>query len=711
VIESVRITGNTHVPESALTEKIATAQTSHALGGAFEDVPILGLWDRLTVDYETLDPFVLERDLARIERVYKARGYYDAHARAARVIKLKNDRVRVEIAVHEGDPVRITAVQPEWAGTPPPDPIVTMVKNMLREQKLDSPFDEDTFEAMKKKLRRALTDAGFGYAQVKAHADVDPVEREARITYDIDAGPACTFGPITIEGYGDLPVDKLRQAIHIQEGTKYSTDRIDAAAAALGDLRVLGSVQATPELSQEEPRATVIPVTFHVTPTTLRTVKLGVGAEVGSRVEWHGVASWDNRNFLGGLRHFFIEGRPGFVINPLTFSTLFSKPVTPIQILFEARLHAELQQPGFIEARTTGLLSLAANMYQLQPLDTLGYLELGGKTGVSRDFWGRRVNTALSFNMSFDQPIQLQDYTPIDVARGYHRLVIPFVQITGILDLRYGVDGKRDPINPHSGFYLANDTQLAWMDSQDIRFKPEMRGYVPISKHWTLALRATVGILHAFGGDLAKTPVPGCAFWNNLSVPAICLRRSVPPGTPTVDRARYIQVLQLRGFNSGGPTSNRGYAYNGVGPQEFVPNISPVTSNGLLVPIATGGSAMWEASAELRFPIYEKLGGTLFLDGSDVRWSWPELTSPFAPHLSTGLGIRYLTPIGPLRADFGVRIPYLQVLGQGKCAAYDPNAAPPPSGLLDCYIGAQYGQAGPVLTLPLAVSLAIGEAY
>ena len=472
----------------------------------------------------------------------------------------------------------------------------------------------------------------------------------------------------------------------------------------VGALGVAAPGAALPAITalSGDTRETVIPVVFKVSPTTLRTLKTGIGAEVGSRVEVHGVASWDNRNFLGGLRHVLLEVKPGLVVNPLTFATLFSKPETPPQVLFEIRVHADLEQPGFIEPRTRGILSLAANLYQLQPLDTLGYFELAGKTGVARDFWGKRVNAAVYVNMAFDQPTKLDSYTPIDVAKGYHRLVLPTAQSIGVLDLRSGEDGKPDPLNPHSGIYLSNDVQLAWVDSQDVRIKPEVRGYVPIAHRWTLALRGTFGFLYAFGGDLSKTPTPRCPY-----DPTTACLQNAPAGATTVDRSRYIQVLQLRGFNSGGPTSNRGYAYNGVGPQELIPNISPVQSNGSLVPIATGGKALWEASAELRFPLYQKLGATVFVDASDVRWSLAELAAPFAPHLSSGLGFRYLTPVGPFRADFGVRIPGAQVMdsGKGTCPSFDPN------GGSTCYLDPRYGQASPVLSLPLAVSLAIGEAF
>jgi outer membrane protein insertion porin family/translocation and assembly module TamA len=105
------------------------------------------------------------------------------------------------------------------------------------------------------------------------------------------------------------------------------------------------------------------------------------------------------------------------------------------------------------------------------------------------------------------------------------------------------------------------------------------------------------------------------------------------------------------------------------------------------------------------------------LDGSDV-WRL-DLGHSFAPHLSTGLSARYFTPVGPLRADIGLRIPGLQELGVA-CPVYDPGMAwggphtctrgqtPAPGGN---YLAPQYGQAGSVLGLPLALALSFGESF
>jgi len=321
VIEDVSVVGNKGVPSSAILEKIATTETSRTLFGALENVPILSLWDRINVDYEKLDPFVLERDLARVERLYRARGYYEAHARAARVEQSGKDRVKVEIVVVEGAPVLVGKVIVDWAGgVAPPRNVNLGAGKAARGLARDAPFAESAFEETKKAVTRVLTTHGYAYATVEGKATVDLVTHRADVHYEATIGPASKFGPITVEGAGDLPMDRILQAVSIKEGTPYSSGTIDSAQVALSDLRVFGSVEAIPQLtSRDKPQSewvTRVPVVFHVTPTTLRTAKAGFGFEVGSRVDVRGVFGWEYRNWLGGLRALTLEAKPGFFLYP-----------------------------------------------------------------------------------------------------------------------------------------------------------------------------------------------------------------------------------------------------------------------------------------------------------------------------------------------------------------------------------------------------------
>ena len=164
----------------------------------------------------------------------------------------------------------------------------------------------------------------------------------------------------------------------------------------------------------------------------------------------------------------------------------------------------------------------------------------------------------------------------------------------------------------------------------------------------------------------------------------------------------------LRGFFSGGPGSNRGYAPREIGPHGVVPfynhgqssagdasatgGVDCATGSASYDPavcdLPLGGFTLWEAGLELRFPLAGDLAGTLFSDASDV--SPRRLSFRFnRPHLSVGAGLRYDTPVGPVRLDLGFRIPGLQA---PKNAA--DETAP-----------------GTLFSLPLAASFGIGEAF
>lgn len=93
-------------------------------------------------------------------------------------------------------------------------------------------------------------------------------------------------------------------------------------------------------------------------------------------------------------------------------------------------------------------------------------------------------------------------------------------------------------------------------------------------------------------------------------------------------------------FYSGGGGSVRGYGYQKIG---------PLFANDE----ATGGDSVVEVGTELRYRMSRSLGLVTFLEGGNV---YDKLAPSLNENLmwGTGVGVRYYTPIGPVRADIGI---------------------------------------------------------
>ena len=721
VIDDVDIVGAAAIDPDDIKERIATAETARVLGGVLEGVPLLGVWDTLTVEYELFDRFVLERDLARIERFYRARGFYEAHVRAGRVIKLPKKRVRVEIVVEEGPPVDKTLVELRWTESPEqagpgfsakPKNVLWVrveVQNLKNELERRPRFDEDELEDVKRRARKLLASRGFAHGKVDAKVDVDLETHTAKVSLAVDFGLYCHFGPIKIVGLGDIPEDKVREAIAIEPGEDYSSAELESAEFALVDLGVFGAISIEPQLADE--KSDVVPVVFELQPAALRAVKLGLGSEFsGDRSDVHGIAGWENKNFLGGLRRLSIQVRPGLAFYPTTITD----PTSFKELIPELKARADLTQPGFLESRTKGIVAGSFSLFQYRkPPDEpciakaesvgaeeniVGYRELAGRLGVERPFWDGRHTLGLSANVQLDTPFS---YTHDAPPTGFNSVLIPFLDLNAIVDLRKNANNKPDKINPSKGFYANADVQYADLgDAKDVRFQPDLRAYVPISKKVTLAARLTTGFLFPrnYGATLtqdrpsAPTPPPDGATPEQIAdyqrAAAAYERDSAVYENGL---ARDLQLLSFRGFFSGGASSNRGYGYHGVGPHSPVNSLFQSVED-ISCNVPTGGLGLWEASLEVRFPIIGSLRGSIFLDGSDVTRTLAQMRLT-RPHLSAGLGLRYDTPVGPLRVDVGYRLPCAQELG--TCRERLPDEGDP----------------GNVFGLPIAVSVAIGEAF
>jgi outer membrane translocation and assembly module TamA len=90
--------------------------------------------------------------------------------------------------------------------------------------------------------------------------------------------------------------------------------------------------------------------------------------------------------------------------------------------------------------------------------------------------------------------------------------------------------------------------------------------------------------------------------------------------------------------------------------------VSPLGGPGLPI----GGNSLLQFSSEGRVAVKGRLGAVLFLDGGNV-WAGDGQFGVHDLRYAVGLGMRYGTPIGPVRLDYGYQvnpIPGLLVNGQ-----------------------------------------------
>ena len=109
-------------------------------------------------------------------------------------------------------------------------------------------------------------------------------------------------------------------------------------------------------------------------------------------------------------------------------------------------------------------------------------------------------------------------------------------------------------------------------------------------------------------------------------------------------------------FFAGGGTTLRGFPINQAGPIRYVPFCAPGQTTGCpSVPVPVGGNQLFIFNSELRFPIpiMSNLGGVVFYDGGNVyrRINFADFVRNYSN--TVGIGLRYSTPIGPVRIDIG----------------------------------------------------------
>ncbi len=665
-VTSVEVQGNRALAEEELETKLVTRQSPK----------FLGLFRGLVFDQEVFDASLMQQDIKRLERHYRARGYYSARVRAVRIFAEGDDRARVVLVVDEGPPVLVESVGLLGVDGLPAAQQQELRKALAEHMAVGARFEEGEYQTGERTLQRWLNDRGFAWASAKRSAIVDMSRNVARVTYELEVGPPAVFGKVDLVGLGGLSRSTVLRILDIEPGEKYSQERLDEARQALLDVGVFSVVEIEPRL-QGADRSRPVDLRVRLEPGPQHSGHLGGGFELTQlETNVHLTAAWASHNFFGGLRTLSVELEPGLVLYPTRVPT-FEKPT---HLLPMATLRTRLTQPGFLEARTSGYLRLMASAYPVLLVPdvsegdpVLGYFELRESVGVERKIW--KLKLAPSLNVQQNVPFSYIG----EIDPTLQMLRLSYLEIASSLDLRDNVD------MPHAGAYSElrlqatagrlGPNEVAGHVS-DFKALTELRGYVPLGRRTTLGLRGAIGALWPENwGATLDDPVP-----SNDD----------------------IQISYFRSFFSGGPNSNRGWPLRGIGKQGIAPFLSPGLTEAQLATQCTdadpndvqcrtpfGGLTLWETSLELR-QRSGKLEGVTFCDASDVNQQ--ELTYSLDPHLSCGLGVRYVTPIGPLRFDVAYRIPGLNPTEEEIQAGED-------------------GDPGEIFGLPIGLVLGLGEAF
>lgn len=702
-IDSVEVVGAKALDPGDVAAKLATE----------ESPKFLGLFQGgIANEYNIYDAAVFQRDLARVERYYRGRGFFEAHARVGRVEYVRANHVRIQIVVDEGQPVLNAGVVVDGV-----DSVPAIARAARSAARVALPraerFDEDKFKTAQANVLHELTDHGYAYANVQASARVDLTSHTIEYIFDVTPGIAAVYGPITFvgldpDGAGPQPqeIDEsiLRRVMHVRPGAPYSTAELATATQALLDLGVFSAAHIVPGLSNSSQR--VVPLVVQLEPTKLRTLRLGGGAEFDNiKAEAHAIVGWEDHNLFGNLRDVSVDFTPGLVFYPTNVDDL----IAPTNYFPEERLRVQLRQPGFLEPRTTGFLRPSFNVYpllvesvsaqQIPSTNVVGYVEPKLSLGLERRF-GKHLFGTFAYNLQGEDPFFYKGPCSEGACSTLPPpILLSFPQLTAQLDFR------DNAVHPHAGFQANADLQAAGLGgtAEDVRIQPDVEGYIPIARNVTFALTGALGLLFPFNYGTSIEELPTKAQLN------------LDPFAPKATDLD-IETLYFRGFASGGPSSNRGFPLRGVAPHGYVSFLNPSTAstqvaNGCsptapvgrcLSPI--GGFTMWEASAELRADVSGPLGFAAFCDTGDVsQFVFPEkhaLRFDYL-HMSCGAGARYDTPVGPIRLDIAYRIQPLQIVGPGthnETEAFEHDAT----------FGLQ-----PLLfnVLPVAIAFGIGEAF
>lgn len=554
----------------------------------------------------------LRRDQEAIKALYRSNGFRDVNVTAEVVADYqgKQGEIAVILKIEEGTQWFVSKLEVEGVQRFDMERVLSTLSSIEGQ-----PFSEVSVATDRDQILSLYHAGGFPEASFDWRFKTDHETQEVEVRYVISEGTERFVRDVVLSGMQATRPRLVQPNILLRSGEPLSLTSMTNTQRRLYDLGVFAKVDMAIQNPEGETQSKY--VLYQMEEGHKYALTGGLGAEF-ARIG----GSQTSLDAPAGTTGF--SPRVSFDITRLNFLGLGHS------LGFKSRV-STLQRRG--------VLNYTAPRYRNVEGRDLSFTALYDDARDVRTFTAKRVEGAVQLSQKLSKPttaLYRFTYRRVSVDEGtlkINPLLIPLLSQPvriGMVSGNLIQDRRDDSADPRTGIYNTLDLGLAsrfFASRKDfLRFLGRNATYHPIGKHWVLARSLQLGIIKPF---------------------RLAGRESDPSqAIPLPER-----------FFGGGGTSHRAFPDNQAGPRD------------LLTGFPVGGKALFFHNTELRFPLLgDNINGVLFHDAGNVyssltqvsfRMSQRDLSDfDYMVH-AVGFGVRYRTPIGPLRGDlaYGINSP------------------------------------------------------
>jgi outer membrane protein assembly complex protein YaeT len=626
VIRQLRFTGNQAFSPTLLAAAIATTASSW-----FARSPLVrwvGLGEK-----RFLNEREFRRDVARLRLFYQIHGYLEAQVDTA-VVRTDQDAY-ITFAIHQGAPVLVRTLEIKGLDS------LSQPKGLVAALPLrvGDPFDRTLLLATADTIGARLQDRGYPEARVfLERREVDREAHTADVSLVVEPGKPAVIAEIHVEGTRVIDSSFVRSLLATGPGHPFRAQDITQSQRNLYRSELFRYAAVNLDTAHYVPGSGAVPLTVQVAEGTLHRAQASVG--YGTYDCFRSGVGWTARNALGHGQVFDVTaqvsklgvGRPfdaglenNWLCGPLADDSIGSARVN-------YNVTTSFRRPVFISPANSLTLALFAERRG----EFSVYLreDVGGSVTLTRET-PKRIPISLAYRLSYGRTEAnavsfcafFNACTETDVRQLRERRLIATVTV-GVLRTRVN-----SPLDPSRGSTLSLEGTHSSRLIGSSKFTQFTR--VVGDAAWYHSIGDVVLSLHGRGGM--------------VFAPVVQLQGGAANFIPPEQR-----------FYAGGANDVRGYHRNELGPIVYVVQQSAIDTVNNVIPddsvriAATGGNSLVIANVEARAPIgifRDRLLGAVFVDGGTVWERGGGLGSGPAFRITPGVGLRYVTPLGPARID------------------------------------------------------------